>query len=103
MNKVISKLLLLLPASIMPVLYYLYDLLNRNYLVRRFGCGCHDGFNTNVITRWFWAGTAIVAIAVSVFTSKPLVKWYFRALYVAAVAICCTFMATLFIKNMLWV
>lgn len=112
MRRVLERLFFLFPAVLMPVLYFPYDYMNRNYIVQRFGCGCpkfgQDGtiitnnFNANDFTRWFWMGAAVLSVVLSIFASKPLSKWYFRIVYVMTITTYCALLTTTYIQNMMW-
>ena len=71
---------MLLPGVLPIAACIIYSPVNHDYLVKRFGCGCHFGFNTNNITlSVFWC-VFVLTIGMTVLRSLRLPGWRSRTL-----------------------
>lgn len=59
--------LLILAAPV--VTFFVYEPLNRGWIVKEFGCGCRSGFNANDFNGIVWASLAAIWISLWCFAS----------------------------------
>ncbi len=103
---------LISPLFLFFLLFVPYSIINKEYIVEWFGCGCPkldelgnmlpNQFNANDFTAYFWLFVSICATVIAFFLSKSLGKRWKRALYVLGIFVIALLIAYQFHRSMMW-
>lgn len=100
------------PLFLFFLLFVPYSVINNEFIVKWFGCGCPkldeagnmlpNQFNANDFTALFWLFVALCATVIAFFLSKKLNKLWARMLYLAGVFTASLLLAYQFSQSMMW-
>lgn len=102
------------PLLLFAVLLIPYSLVNQQFIVEWFGCGCpvidefgnmvENKFNANDFTAIFWAVITVCVTVISAILSKRIAKdkLWLRALYVLGMFIVSLLISHRFCQLMMW-
>ena len=105
---------LITPLLLFVILLVPYSLLNQQFIVEWFGCGCpiidkfgnivENNFNANDFTAIFWLFISVCVVAISVFLSKriPKDKAWFKILYIVGMFLVSLLITYQFCQMMMW-
>jgi len=114
MKTIKNIVILVTPFLLFAVLLIPYSLINQQFIVEWFGCGCptvdefgninENNFNANDFTALFWLFISICVTVISVFLSKRILKGkiWFRILYIVSILLISLIITYQFCQIMMW-
>lgn len=107
-----KALKLISPLLIFFVLFVPYSIVNREFVVEWFGCGCpkvdelgniiHPDFNANDFTALFWLFVSACVTAIAAFLAKGLKKAPLKVLYITSVFLISLLISYCFMQALMW-